>query len=783
MKALERLTLTESEQKRVADTQELKNTGSQSVERLIGMLNDPSWVVRRAVVEALASLGDTAVKPLCRVLRTQRDHEARIAAAVDALVTSCASVERFVLELAQESDPAIVTDAAQILGRRRSQSAVPMLVRLIQHDNDNVAVAAIEALGRIGGRAAVGALIDAVGSGNFFRTFPAIDVLGRSGDPRVVEPLANLLSNPSFLPEAARALGRTGERTAVRSLASLLTSTSDSVVRVGAASLWELRERFEEKSGGSAIVIDDLIHASVTSEMVRRLSRVLTGSDDEEAAALCKLLGVVGNAEATPLLAATLDAHPDIAHYAAEALKRLGNDADESLLQALRMGDSARRVALLPAVSRRSSAIAVAECLRDSDPEVRAIACDTLARISNVNVVGQLFPLLEDKNLRVVHSATAAIQTLGSRDARLKAIDASRSQNPMVRRAALRILGYFGHEDALCPLLDGLHDVDPRVREVAIQGLAYVEDQRALQALFDASRDPIDRTRALAMRSLGQVPKVSARVHSVLLKGLHDSDSWVRYYACQSLGRLAYEPATSDIARLLEDKAGQVRAAAVEALSHLDSSTAYDFLTQAATSSDPEVKRAAIVGLGIARRMEAFPIVLAAAASSDMPTKLVAISALVNFPSPLVLDALSKAASDSDEQVRACAIGLLAARPEQEATEVLIELLQNPATHDRARTALMLPSEGHVAGLLVALENAEEGLAPELLSILSRIDRPETRSALLSAFKMRNVAARKAAATVLAARRDPEMTSALLEAMEKDPAAEVREMCSLLLRE
>lgn len=775
--------LTDTEQKRIAGVKKLGASGTGSVGELVAMLADPSWVVRRAVVETLASMGSPAVGPLCDVLRNQRDNEARIAAAVDALVASRAPAEVAVLQLAGESSPAIVADAVQILGRRRSHSATPVLVALTRHENDNVAVGAIEALGRIGGRAAVEALIETVSGGNFFRTFPAIDVLGRSGDPRAVEPLAKLLSNPSYLPEAARALGRSGERSAVKPLVNLLKSHSDAVVRVAAASLSELRARYEEKAGGEATVIDKLVREQVGFEALRRLIRVLPAADAPEAVAVCRLLGVVGSAEAAPALAAALDLPGSVAACAAESLKKIGKDADESLLQAIREGTSERRRVLLPVVTRTSAAHDVALCLSDADAEVRALACDTLARLGNPTVVPKLFSMLEDANLRVVHSATAAIQALGSRQSRTLAVEASKSQNPVIRRSALRILSYFGDDWALQPMLDGLHDVDPRVREVAIQGLPYLEDPRALEALFEASKSAIARTRALAMRSLGQVAKGNERVYSILLKGLSDKDAWVRYYASQSLGRLAYSPASAEIAKLLSDEAGQVRVAAVEALSHLDSPEAHEILRRASASEDIEVRRAALVGLGIAHRNEDLQVLLSAASAADVPTRLMAMSAMVSFPSPLVLGALSTAASDPDEQVSSTAIGFLAGRSEQEATEILIELLENDSARERAKTALLVPSEGRVAGLLVALESADDELAAQLISILSRIDRAEARSALLAAMKLNNAAARKAAAVGLAARRDPEMTAVLQEAAENDPDAGVRETCSVLLRE
>jgi HEAT repeat protein len=781
------LTLTDSERGRVERARQLAAGGSDGSSELMGMLADPSWVVRRSVVEALSTAGDSAVvaivESLCDVLVHQRSSEARLAAAVDALVAMRVPVETHVIQLAGSKDPAIVADVVQVLGRRRNSASIPILVQLTRHADDNVAVGSIEALGRIGGRAAVEALIELVGTGNFFRTFPAIDVLGRSGDPRVVEPLAKLLSNSNYLPEAARALGRSGEKAAIQPLIGLLNSTSDSVIRLAAAALSDLRERHDEKSGGQLEAVDAHIRKQIGPEAVRRLTRVLPSVDIPEGVALCRLLGVIGDPAAAQQLTLALDAAPAIAASAAEALARISKGEDDQLLVSIREGSSARRMALLPMVSRQLASSDVAECLMDSNPDVRALACDVLARIGGSSVVSKIFPLLADSNIRVVHAATAAIQSLGTRETRQQAADAARSENPAVRRSALRILGYFGDDGSLQPILDGLKDPDARVREAALQGLPYLDDPRALEALIAETKSTTARTKGLAIRALGQVPKGSERVYSILLKGLWDSDSWVRYYACQAMGRLGYSGASDEIRALLRDEAGQVRVSAVEALSHLDSIGARQALRDAAISDDLDVRRAAIVGLGMAHRAEDLPLVVTALNSSDAPTRLIALSALVNFASPTVLSSLTAAGSDLDEQVRSAAIGFLAARPELEATEVLVEFLLSESRRDRAKAALLIPSQSRVAGLLASLQTASDELAPILMTILSRIDRKEARGALLASMKIPNVAARKAAVAILATRRDSEMTGLLREAAENDPDLAVRNISSLLLRD
>lgn len=775
--------LTDAEHSRFANVQRLSANGQKSIPELLQMLSDPSWVVRRSVVEALARTGDAAVLPLINALRAERDNEARIAAIVDTLSASTGSVEKNIIGLADDSDPAIVADVAQILGRRRSPTTIPTLVKLTKHENDNVAVGAIEALGRIGGRAAVEALINIVSGTNFFRVFPAIDVLGRSGDPRAVQPLAKLLSNPTYLPEACRALGRTGEKAAVIPLFELLGSSTDAVVRVAASSLWELRERFQEKSGGDLFILDSLIRENIRKEMVRKLVRVLPNSDTHEAAAICNILGVLGDPEASPALAVALESDGLVATSAAAALKKIGRDADAPLITAIREGSSESRKSLLPLVTRSAGALEIVICLTDRDPEIRALTCDTLARLGNPQVVGRLFPLLTDENLRVVHSATAAIQALGSRETRELAVKAAQSPFPVVRRSALRILSYFGDNSALQPLLNGLNDPDPRVQEAAIHGLPFIDNEQARVALYKSAESEVSRTRAMSLRALGQLQNGSEKVYTLLLNGLDDSDAWVRYYSCQSLGRLRYVPASSAVSKLLDDEAGQVRVAAVEALSHFDSPAAHKALRQAAESSDLEVRRAGLVGLGLARRIEDLPVLLSAASSADAATRLMALSAIANFPSDRVLGILSSAATDADEQVSTSAVTFLGARPEQEATEVLVELLSVPSLSDRAKAALLEPSEGRTAGLLVALESADHELAALLVSVLSRLQRPEARAALLSAIKLNNVAARKAAAPALAARRDYEMLASLQEAADNDPDQEVRQICSLLLRQ
>jgi HEAT repeat protein len=773
------LAVSEPGRRRIEAVDRLVAAGT--VGELAGMLGDPSWAVRRAVVAGLASLGDAAVPAVLALLSRDRSNEARIAAAIDTLVASTGEVVLAVSLLEHDPSVAVVADAAQILGRRGSPRAIPVLVRLMEHADDNVAVTAIEALGRVGGRAAVEALVRAVESDRFFRVFPAIDVLGRSGDPRAVAPLTTLLGSPLYALEAARALGRSGDRAAVAPLAALLGSSTDANVRVAAVALGELFERHREKNGHTRATEEALEAADPGERAVRRLGQCVQGAEPQEQTAICFVLGLIGGGAALPALTSLLDSRV-AGRAAALALDRIARRAsDLPLRQALRSGDSTRREILLPAIGTTGALDEVALCLTDPEPEVRALACHTLARLGNIRVLGSIFERLEDPSPRVVQAAVAAIESLGSNDTEKLALAVARSPLPTARRAALRVLASFGYAAALDVFLEALRDPDALIRQVAIQGLPFIEDPRAIGVLLELTSDPQDRARAAAVRALGQCPR-DPRVPALLVKALGDGDAWVRYYACQSLGKLAHEPAAEAIRGLLGDAAGQVRVAAVEALSHFKSRLALDALRSAAKAEESDLQRAAIIGLGMARDPESLPTLLAAASSKEAATRLMALSALAAFADPRVLPALTRAASDVDEGVRSAAIGFLASAPGIEATRRLVGLLRtNPGLREQVQHALSTPTDDRVAGVESLLEGADDELALVLTSALARLDAPEARAALFRARTSPGVPARKAAVTTLSALASPEALAALEVSATEDTDAEVRRICRLLL--
>jgi HEAT repeat protein len=774
------LALSKDERSRVEEVERAAGSGELGISALLARLSEPSWAVRRAVVAALARLGDPALEPLCELLRSDRRDEARLAAAVDALSASRGGVEGALLRLLEGSAalPApMLCDIAQILGRRKSAGAASALAALSAHEDDNIAVSAIEALGRIGGSSAVQPLLAAIGSGRLFRVFPAIEVLGRSGDRRAIPPLIALLNDPLYANEAVQALGKAGE---VAALTGVLRRPEDSIVRGAAVALVDLHARQIERFGVASAVPAAVREAALGADLVSPLHRSIEAADPAEQRALCRLLGWGGNEAAADALLELLVSAPALAEAAAAALPDLGRDAEPRIRAAIREGDASLRLLLVPLLHARVAALPELRlCLSDPEPAVRALAASTLGAVGDPSVVRDLFELLGDADPSVTQAASGALQSLGGTETEALALSAARSSDPRVRRAALRIVSYFGYVSGLDLLIEATRDTDERIRDVAIQGLPFIDDPRSLSALFEAAEHPSPSARASAMRALGHTSGDEPAVVTRLSRRLADGDAWVRYYACQALGRLGCVGVVDAIVALMDDEAGQVQVAAVEALARLGTDRAEVALHRAASAVDPDLARAALLGLASLQRSDALPLIERAARSADRATRLMALAAALTLDAPESLSILRDAAVGDDEEVRRAAISHLAERPGPAATLALSSLLAEPRAREGVVEALGHPRVDQLPALFTALETAGDEIAPILVRLLARTADPVT--ALEAALASSGPEGRRAAAAELAALAVPRSRSALGRALTEDPDSEVRRIAASVL--
>lgn len=118
-------------------------------------------------------------------------------------------------------------------------------------------------------------------------------------------------------------------------------------------------------------------------------------------------------------------------------------------------------------------------------------------------------------------------------------IQALSNRDPVIQSDAVHGLGDIGPE-AVGPLVLALKKKDRILRLGAIGALAEIRDSGAITALSDMMKDNSSEVRWQAAIALGEMNSRDA--FAPLLKGLEDTDKYVRYGSAVSLTRNGYQP-------------------------------------------------------------------------------------------------------------------------------------------------------------------------------------------------------------------------------------------------
>jgi HEAT repeat protein len=182
---------------------------------------------------------------------------------------------------------------------------------------------------------------------------------------------------------------------------------------------------------------------------------------------------------------ASLRSNPDLKEEIAKKLWELYNDAEFELIRN-------RAIKVLGRMKPQSIIDLLLNRLKDSDPDVRVNAADTLGAMGSPEA---LTPLLEalhsDTDSYVRGNAADALGAIGSPEALTPLLEALRNDtDSSVRRSAASGLGAIGSMEALPLLFQALNnDKDSDVRGSAAEALGKIGDDTAIQPLKDALED------------------------------------------------------------------------------------------------------------------------------------------------------------------------------------------------------------------------------------------------------------------------------------------------------
>ncbi|MGA9657097.1 MAG: HEAT repeat domain-containing protein, partial [Polyangia bacterium] len=350
--------------------------GAERDQAIVAGLKDASPLVRQNAVALAARY--LAPELLARFLADDEDATLRNGAQA-ALERQGPHAIPHLLALTRDANHELAFFAVQILSTINDVSAKQALLPLLDHPDRNLVQAAVEALGHMRAVEAVPALIRLLASDSWLQ-FAAASALGRIGDARAVGPLLERLDDELLAEMVIEALGRIGDADGLEPLLDRLVSSDrlplrDQLLLAVAAIL-------EDNPGLRGVRARARLWRPDARAGLRDYLIGLLAMHD---AMLARSVGVlVVRAEMWDLMPALLQRNPDPGEesWLEGMLRRCRRRAQAELLPLLQHTDPRVRAGTLLQVPFDAGATsAVAGCLQDQDPEVRAAACLALGRL------------------------------------------------------------------------------------------------------------------------------------------------------------------------------------------------------------------------------------------------------------------------------------------------------------------------------------------------------------------------------------------------------------------
>lgn len=416
-----------------------------------------------------------------------------------------------------------------------------------------------------------------------------------------------------------------------------------------------------------------------------------------------------------------------------EVLTESGDPSAARFAQHLLESDSsaAVRATAMQLLARRGGTArvaAMAQALRDPDPDVRATAIETLPPALSGEVSELLLSAFMDEDDRVWRPTIPHLAELPERDLPLLwsairdapepkreellaalerydsdrlaklALENARTPDAASRALTIHIAARAGTTESTSLVVTALEDPDPFVRRTAAAAMTTLRSPLAVRALSRALTDPHAEVRVEAVRALGIIDDDS--VPTALIAGLNDPEIRVREMAVDALGRWR----SPTVARRLAATLGSpdLRSTARDVLTRMGQA-AVQPLTEVVTGDDPE---AAVVAGEILNEIVGVRSFVAELSSTDPEARLRAVLVLGVIGGPVAAEALMTMVTDPDVRIRAQSVALLGDLGDPRAVKVLKRVFTSDPVSEVAAAA------EESLRILGALPSSDAGAGP-----------------------------------------------------------------------
>jgi HEAT repeat protein len=232
------------------------------------------------------------------------------------------------------------------------------------------------------------------------------------------------------------------------------------------------------------------------------------------------------------------------------------------------------------------------ELLRTADEELVVAAASALATLADPRPLEALLPLFAAAGASVRHEAIAAVIAINAPGTEALILPRLADADRHVRECAVHVMASARFDASATSILNALDDDHEDVRRAAIEGLSSIDETLAIARLRAALRDETSRNRAAAAHVLRSV---HAGVEDALVAALDDPDSWVRYFAADSLAAHGGAAAVAKLTPLVaRDPGTHVRIASLRTIAVLDPAAAREVAAAYVDAADDDLASAAL---------------------------------------------------------------------------------------------------------------------------------------------------------------------------------------------
>ena len=455
---------------------------------------------------------------------------------------------------------------------------------------------------------------------------------------------------------------------------------------------------------------------------------------------------------------------------------------------------------------------ALCEALGDPNKGVQNITIEVLSQMVHENVVHGLIPVVRSSDLNTRNAGMTILRNLGPMaiPPLVKAIHASADVDEIIQ--ILVILGDIRSPMATETIIQFINHEDDNVKTTAVESLGKVQDPSAVECLVEAYKKS-DILKYSIVEALGNIAVDKAM--PILLGSLESEDILEYFTGIGALGSMESKDGIAPLfnkllkeedsgtRRLIFKSLAQIEEANPGALANLDraalrpillgllenqDAAEFKFMVKVAASvgdesyaislinalqcSEQDIVDIAYAGVrNMGRR--AVKAALERIGRVEPPAAALLLQFLADNPSAEIPGAVSLFAQNPDDSLRQALARTLGANPSDISFSTLKEMLNDADEMVRKFAVMgisnMLDYDGALTALIAKLKDINGHVRREAALTLGKSNSSQVVEPLFNVINTEPYGdVRESAASVLAGRKDPEITKRLLELLDSD---------------